>query len=81
MTQLAEVLQSELQTFVVEKTGLPGNYYFGTKFVSVNERRDVDGPTLFAALQEALGLRLEKKKGPVEMLIVDSMKVAPAENQ
>jgi len=77
--QLAECLQTEVETFVLNKTGMPGNYYFGTKFVN-NRLPDVDGPSLFAALQEALGLRLEKQKGPVEMLIVDHMEKVPTEN-
>ena len=35
------------------------------------------GPTIFAAVHEQLGLRLEPKRGPVEMVIVDRV---PAEN-
>lgn len=35
--------------------------------------RDWVGPTLFTALEEQLGLRLESTKGPVEMLVVDGI--------
>jgi uncharacterized protein (TIGR03435 family) len=38
------------------------------------------GPTIFAAVQEQLGLRLEQTKGPVEMLIVDRVEKVPTEN-
>ncbi len=80
MAELAEGLEEEVQTFVLDQTGMPGNYYFGTKFVHVNEQRAVDGPSLFAALQETLGLRLEKQKGPVEILVVEHIDATPTGN-
>ena len=33
---------------------------------------DPDGPTLFTALREQLGLRLESQRGPTEVLVIDS---------
>ena len=38
------------------------------------------GPSLFVAIQQQLGLRLEARKGPVEVLVVDSASRTPAEN-
>lgn len=38
------------------------------------------GPTIFSALQEQLGLRLEAKKGPVDLLVIDSIEKTPTEN-
>ncbi len=32
---------------------------------------DTSGPTIFSALQEQLGLRLESQKGPVEILVIE----------
>ena len=38
------------------------------------------GPTIFAAVQEQLGLRLEQKKGTVDMFVIDHVEKAPTEN-
>ena len=39
----------------------------------------VSGETMFAALQ-SVGLKLESRKAPLEVLIVDSVAKAPTEN-
>jgi uncharacterized protein (TIGR03435 family) len=39
-----------------------------------------DAPTLQVAIQEALGLRLEAKKGPIDTVVIDAAAKSPAAN-
>ena len=77
--QLVDTLQRTLSKVVWDHTGLNGNYNFSFRYSS-NVDIITDAPTLVTALQKDLGLRLEKKKGPVETLIVDHIERAPSEN-
>jgi uncharacterized protein (TIGR03435 family) len=90
MDQLAATIAEYLKCPVVDQTGLTGKYDFtlafeqdpretteGTQPGAASENA---GPTIFAAVQEQLGLRLEPKRGPVEMVIVDRMDRVPAQN-
>ena len=79
MVQFADALQLVLQLNVFDKTGLTGNYYFALRFAKEDAPADTDAPSLFAAVQD-LGLKLEKQKGPVEMLIIDHIDKVPTEN-
>ena len=57
----------------VDETGLPGRYDFTLKWTpdSLSTAEGVQVPGLFTAMQEQLGLKLEPKKGPVEVLAIE----------
>jgi bla regulator protein BlaR1 len=84
--QLANNLSRIAGSMVVDKTGLQGFYEFTLEYTpdpSLAGRSDLpgrppgperpanDGPSLFAALPEQLGLKLESTKGPVSVLVID----------
>ena len=78
MADLARTLGQLLRASVEHATGLAGKYYFGLKYAPEKEQADSDLPPLATALED-LGLRLEKRKGPVELLVVDHMEKTPSE--
>jgi uncharacterized protein (TIGR03435 family) len=61
---------------VVNKTGLTGNYEFTLNYsaapVSPNAPPD-DRPTIFTALVEQLGLKLEPEDSPLDVLVIDAI--------
>jgi len=79
MLQFSEALQRVLQVAVLDDTGLTGKYYFGFQYATDTAAPEVTLPDLFSAVK-ALGLKLEKHKGPVEMLVVDHIEKIPTEN-
>jgi uncharacterized protein (TIGR03435 family) len=93
MEQLANWLSNLANRPVTDSTGLKGKYEIELHWVM--EPRDmmltpVDGPqgagsdpagpTLLVALKEQLGLKLEQRKGTVEMIVVDHAERVPVEN-
>jgi len=92
MQQLTEILSLQLHRIVVDKTDLPGTFDLSLLYTpegykpregaspNPNEPRpDPDGPSIFSAIQEQLGLKLEGGKGPVEILVIDHAE-KPSEN-
>jgi uncharacterized protein (TIGR03435 family) len=57
---------------VVDRTGLTGLYNISLQWDDA-PAADSDRGSIFTALREQLGLRLEPRKEPVEVIVVDSI--------
>lgn len=62
---------------VIDKTGLEGAYDCEMNWSQVDS--DGAGQSFFSAVQDQLGLKLQPSKGPVEVLVIDSIS-RPSEN-
>ena len=68
----------QLDRRVVDLTGLKGAFDFTLDWCPMSV--DADGPSIFTALQEQLGLKLEARKVPLEVMVVDRVNRVPAAN-
>jgi len=92
MPDLADRLTGALSRPVIDATALKGKYDFTLTYspegmngpqpppseASVAEAEPL--PDIFGAIQAQLGLKLEPKKGPVEMIVIDHIEKTPIEN-
>ena len=69
MKLLATTLQGSIGDTVVDATGLTGLFDLNLDF-NVDESKSDEGPTIFEAVQR-IGLKLEARKGPVEVVVID----------
>jgi uncharacterized protein (TIGR03435 family) len=82
---ITAVLSQPLGRIVIDKTGLTGLYTFSLSYTSdpgaASSANDdtATAPTIFTALEEQLGLKLESAKGPVPILVIDDIQ-KPSEN-
>ena len=72
MSSFAGTLGAIMREMIVDETGLSG--YFDLELsMSLENPPPADGPpSVFTAVQEQLGLKLEPRRGPVETLVIDS---------
>jgi uncharacterized protein (TIGR03435 family) len=58
---------------VLDKTGLTGKYDYKLEYAPQDNSVEADptGPSIFTAVQEQLGLKLESGKGPVDVIVID----------
>jgi uncharacterized protein (TIGR03435 family) len=91
MRKLAELLSSITGQQVVDETGLEGTFDFNLEWTPDEMQKAAtpgetaaaagpSGPSIFSALPEQLGLRLEARKGPVAILVVDHVEKAATQN-
>ena len=83
MQQLAANLSDREERLVVDKTGLTGRFAFTLAWTPDRIPTeapppgippiDPNGPSLFTALQEQLGLKLQPAKAPMDVLVIDSV--------
>jgi uncharacterized protein (TIGR03435 family) len=86
LDRLVTQISSEIGGPVVDRTGLTGLFDILLEYASARRqiqvavtpdapdlKADIPPPTMRAALQEQLGLRLESQKGPVDFVVIDSV--------
>jgi uncharacterized protein (TIGR03435 family) len=90
MAKLADTLGEHTDRIVVDNTGLKGFYDFKLDWAqedshepagismlsSLQEGLGLTGPSIFTAVEEQLGLRLEPAKGPVQIIVIDGAEKA-----
>jgi uncharacterized protein (TIGR03435 family) len=93
MAQFTRQLSQLTNRVVVDHTGLTGGFDIDLKFTPTPDQLppgppppgvelppiDPNGPTLFTALEEQLGLKLQTERGPVEVVVIDRLE-RPKEN-
>ena len=78
--KLVRELDIQLGKPVVDATGLNGQYDLSLYGLPDQMRPDAGGPTLFGALQDQLGLKLEAKKVVIPIVVVDHAEKQPTGN-
>jgi uncharacterized protein (TIGR03435 family) len=73
MRMLASVLTQYVGRPVVDRTGLTGNYDYKLKYADDPDPEATvsEGASIFTALQEQLGLKLESARVPIDTIVVE----------
>jgi len=80
MADFANNLSRWMHQAVIDNTGLTGNYDFKLSYEPNENQEGTTKPSIFAALQEQLGLKLNSAKIPLEVIVIDHAERIPAEN-
>ena len=87
LAAFADRLSQMVDRPVIDQTGIAGLFDFTLEWSPDqphtnpgDDSSSPSGPSIFTALQQQLGLRLEARRGPVEILVIESGNRIPAEN-
>jgi uncharacterized protein (TIGR03435 family) len=80
MRKLADLLARQEGVPVTDSTGLAGVFDLTLDWSPDNASPSDSGASIFSALQEQLGLKLETRKGPVEVVVIDAVEKTPTAN-
>jgi uncharacterized protein (TIGR03435 family) len=84
LSRLVTPLCAQAGRMVIDRTGLTGNWDFDLRYAAEQPAplagapapaADPDTPSLFTALREQLGLRLESTRGSVDVLVIDRVEL------
>jgi len=70
-SDLIGTLESMVDRRIIDETGLGGR--FDVKLEYSRGQKDVERPSIFTAIQEQLGLKLEPARGPINVVVIDSI--------
>jgi uncharacterized protein (TIGR03435 family) len=76
MKELADTLSDAMETPVRDETGLPTKYDFSlnlTPYLPTNDERPDIAGMMVTAIREQLGLKLESRRAPVEVMVIDRL--------
>lgn len=73
ISTLTSLMAPSVERVIVDATGLAGNWDLDLAFVNQVQDANGDGPSLFTALEEQLGLKLESGRAPVDVIVIDHL--------
>lgn len=81
LTGMITVDEDPTRTFVtrvIDKTGLRGRYDFTLEYAGFGD--EATGPGIFTAVEKQLGLKLDKSKAPLDVIVIDHVDKVPVDN-
>lgn len=86
MANLAHFISTQVDRPVLDGTGLKAHYalmlswYRDWRASTISDSDPPPGPTIFQAVQQQLGLKLQSSKRMIEMVVIDEIEKTPIEN-